>query len=163
MATSADRFGDDFGGEQMWGLKELPYPDAISMTPQTMGWMLLAAILLALAGWLGWRIYRRWKANAYRRNALASIEDMRSEPALAVDLPFLLRKTALMAFDRQTVASLRGKAWIGWLNETAAGTAFSDSDADSLDALAYSKQQIDGQRLRHLLENSRRWVERHDA
>ena len=163
MATSSDRFGDDFGGEKMWGLKELPYPEAIPMAPQTIGWLLLAIFVLALAGWFGWRTYRRWKANAYRRTALARIADMRTDPAHAVDLPFVLRKTALIAFDRKTVASLRGDAWISWLNETASGTAFSDSDAQSLDALAYSKLPVDGQRLSHLLENSRRWVERHHA
>ena len=60
----------------MWGLKELAWPEAIPFVPQTIGWLVVALVVLALLAWLAWRARRRWQNNAYRREALASIEAM---------------------------------------------------------------------------------------
>lgn len=163
MATTAERFGDKFGGERMWGLQELPYPDAIAFTPQTAGWLLVAALLVGWLVWLGVRWRRRWKQNEYRRIAVSEIEEIRTSPENAAQLAFILRKAALVAYEREDVASLRGTEWVAWLNETAISGQFDEGDSDLLDRLAYSDQVVDPASLNHLLSASRTWVESHRA
>jgi hypothetical protein len=163
MESSRDRFGDDFGGEQMWGLKELAYPEAIPFWPQTIGWLIVGLLLLALLAWFVWRVRRRWVLNSYRREALLRLERMRADPALAKQLPFLLRRSALIASDRSTVASLRGVDWVRWLNKTAGREVFEQGAAEMLDRLSYSNAEIPPGEIEPLLAASRDWVRKHRA
>lgn len=163
MESTRDRFGDDFGGEQMWGLKELAWPDAIPFLPQTAGWLVVAFVMLALLAWLGWRARRRWMNNAYRREALASIEAMRADPAAAAQLPFILRRSALAAYERRDVASLRGAAWVAWLNESAGRELFTVDAAQMLDRLAYGRETPLPSDIEPVLVASRDWVRLHRA
>jgi hypothetical protein len=163
MDSTRDRFGDDFGGEQMWGLKELAYPDAIPFWPQTTGWLVVGVLLLALLGWFAWRFRRRWLQNAYRRDALSRIAAMDANPALAKRLPFILRRSALAAYDRSMVASLRGADWVRWLNETAKREVFKPDAAETLDRLAYSDADVSPGEIKPLLAASRDWLRRHRA
>lgn len=161
MSTTQEQFGDDFGGERMWGLKELPYPDAIPLTPQTVGWLVVALLAAAGIGWLAWRLRRRWLANGYRRQAAAALDEMAADPAKAANLPYLLRRTALTAYERRHVAGLRGKDWIGWLNQSAGRPIFSEDAANLLDQLAYSDAPVQADRTLRLVEVSRNWVRCH--
>ncbi|MEJ2140354.1 MAG: DUF4381 domain-containing protein [Gammaproteobacteria bacterium] len=163
MESARDRFGDDFGGEQMWGLKELAYPEAIPFWPQTTGWLVVGILLLVLLAGLAWRARRRWLRNSYRREALTSLEMMRSDPARVRQLPFLLRHAALAAYDRSSLASLRGDDWIRWLNQTAGREVFEHGAAETLDRLAYSKQEFAPDEIEPLLAASRDWVRLHRA
>jgi hypothetical protein len=163
MDSTQDRFGDDFGGEQMWGLKELAYPDAISFLPQTIGWLVVALVVLTLLAWLGWRARKRWLNNAYRREAVASIEAMRMDPAAAAQLPFILRRSALAAYERRDVASLRGAEWTGWLNESAGRELFTADASLLLDRLAYGREALSPADIEPLLAASRDWVRLHRA
>jgi hypothetical protein len=159
--STAERFGDDFGGERMWGLKELPYPDPIAFTPETGGWLVVAALLLLMALWLGWRLTRQWHANAYRRHALRTLRYLdRNEQAT---LPVVLRKVALLSSDRNTVAFLRGNEWIDWLNGCLGERVFLDGDADLLDQLAYAGRPLADAEWHRLLVASRTWVKLHHA
>lgn len=163
MDSTRDRYGDNFGGEQMWGLKELALPDAIPFLPQTIGWLVVALVLLALLAWLGWRVRRRWINNAYRREALASIEAMQKDPTAAAQLPFILRRSALVAYERRDVASLRGAAWTSWLNESAGRELFAADAANTLDRLAYGGEALSPADIEPLLAASRDWVRLHRA
>jgi LPXTG-motif cell wall-anchored protein len=119
----------------MWGLKELPLPEPISWLPATPAWLLVGALLLALFGWLAWRRQRSWQRAQYRREALARIAAMRGGSGALAELPLVLRATALAAYPREEVASLRGAAWLEWLNEN--GGRFEPGDEARLDQLPY--------------------------
>ncbi|PKH87304.1 DUF4381 domain-containing protein [Colwellia sp. Bg11-28] len=94
--------------EKPWGnylleaIVETKAPDMISFWPQTIAWQLLFILLIML---IIKKVYLSWKnyqANAYRREALVWLaqcslsneEDIRQ-------LPALLRKTAMLANNRQ--------------------------------------------------------------
>ena len=115
----------------MWGLKELAWPEAIPFLPQTIGWLVVALVVLALIAWMSWRARKRWHRNAYRREALASIDAMRADPAQAAQLAFVLRRSALAAYERSSVASLRGREWIRWLNESTGRELFAADEVES--------------------------------
>ena len=153
-----------FGSDRMWGLKELPLPEPVSWWPQTPGWFVLAVLVLLGLGWVGWRLWRRYQRNAYRRDGLAQLDAMLSDPTALNNLPFLLRKSALKAGARNQVAGLRGEDWIAWLNDSARRPLFKEFDGDALDRLAYAgdaDRAIDDAWARHLVEASKAWMRSH--
>ncbi|WP_085694139.1 MULTISPECIES: DUF4381 domain-containing protein [unclassified Pseudomonas] len=79
-------------------LKELGLPAPVSYAPQTWGWWALLALLLAAAALIGFRRYRQWQRNRYRREALLRLAQLRSRSddlrALR-ELPELLKRVAL--------------------------------------------------------------------
>lgn len=103
-------------------LKDIATPTPVSWMPQTWGWLAVASFFLAIV--LLWcaRAYRRWKRNAYRREALKLLDeievDLRSPDARgqAVNrLTELVKRTALAAWPRKDVAAITGRDWIRFL------------------------------------------------
>lgn len=165
MDSSRDRFGDDFGGERMWGLKELPLPESPPWWPVAPGWYFVAGFVLLLLAYLVWRQYRAWRRNQYRRDALAQLSRMTPDPGEAKKLPFLLRRTALLAYPRVQVASLRGREWMSWLNGSAGSDIFVAEDADTLDKLAYAPDRAlpAADQVARAIAAARRWTRLHRA
>ncbi|WP_064118274.1 DUF4381 domain-containing protein [Pseudomonas fluorescens] len=79
-------------------LKELSLPAPVSYAPQTWGWWVLLGLLIVLAIVVGVRRYRQWHRDAYRREGLARLAQLRSRSddlnALR-ELPALLKRVAL--------------------------------------------------------------------
>lgn len=95
-------------------LRDIVTPEPVSWWPLAPGWwvvILVGCLLAAIAAWRGWR---RWRANAYRREALSKLERAESIAAVAN----LLKRTALGAYPRSSVASLSGDAWCRFLTES---------------------------------------------
>ena len=155
-----------FGSDRMWGLKELPLPEPVSWWPQTIGWYLLAVLILLWLSWWCFRSYKRYQANQYRRDGLINLERMRIDGHLLVKLPQLLRYSALQSAPRQNVASLSGAQWIDWLNESANDELFTISDDQLMQQLAYQpeyQQQISQARIDRLIDASQKWMKSHHA
>jgi hypothetical protein len=88
---------------------------------------------------------------------------MHADPAEAAQLPFILRRSALAAYERRDVASLRGVEWTGWLNESAGRELFTADAALMLDRLAYGREALPPAEIEPLLAASRDWVRLHRA
>jgi Domain of unknown function (DUF4381) len=93
-------------------LHDVVLPAAVPWWPPAPGWYVVLALLLALAGWLAWRIWRSRRANAYRRAALRELAGLHEAPAIAE----LLRRTALAGAARRSVAAHTGTGWTDWLD-----------------------------------------------
>jgi len=108
--------------------------------PLAPGWYLLAACLVALLVFLALHQGRRWRQNRYRRQALQELSSIREAGAAgrARELPALLKRTALSAWPRASVASLSGAAWHRFLDETAGMDSFRAGSGATLDSLAYA-------------------------
>ena len=157
MTSTAERFGDQFGAERMWGLKELPFTEAVSLFPLAPGWYVVIGVVLLVILSGCWRWWIRWRKNVYRRDALAALRD--ADPQ---QLPFVLRKAALQGFPRADVAGLRGADWIGWLNETGGAKIFDDGDAAVLDEVAYAARPgVSAEDIKRLVGAAETWVRRH--
>jgi hypothetical protein len=164
---------EGFGNPWMANLDEIGLPDPVAMTPQTAGWAILAGLVVALVIWFAWRAYGRWRAAAYRREALGRIDAIeaamsvpdRRRLALAA-LPPLLKRTALAAYPRAQVASLTGETWLAFLDGTIGATEFSRGPGRLLLDLAFAppggvvRSEAEA---RELLSLMRRWVRRHRA
>ena len=54
-------------------LHDIALPEPVSWMPQTIGWLVLLGLMVVLGAWLTFTMYRRHKANRYRRLALLEL------------------------------------------------------------------------------------------
>jgi hypothetical protein len=145
-------------------LQDIVEPPPVSMAPSTWGWTALAGLLLALVALAAWAWLRHRRRTAYRRAALAELSALApalsggEAPALAA-LAELIRRTALVAFPRERIATLTGNGWIAFLDRT--GGSFAPFGA-ALAAGPYAADPpaFDGPGL---LRAARHWIARHHA
>jgi hypothetical protein len=153
------------------GLADIETPPPVAWTPQTWGWIALAAILLALAAWTLWRLHRSREANRYRVEALAALTPLapllwqperRGEALGAVGE--VLKRTALAAFPRSEVAGLSGPTWTAFLRRHAPDD-LAPAAVTLLDDLEYRGPSALGAMSSSdalaAFEAARRWIERH--
>jgi hypothetical protein len=150
------------------GLVDIPLPPPVSLWPQTWPLRIAIAVLLATAIVGLWRLIRRWQVNRYRRQALAELSriertcDPDNAPAeLVARLSMLVRRTALAAFPRESVAPLAGAAWLAFLDRTASGVQFSQGPGRLLASAPYQSTAPDGAELRSLTDLVRHWIRGH--
>lgn len=148
----------------------LPYP--VSWMPQTIGWYAVFGIILLATGWWVYGRFRRFRANRYRRLALAELEVIERElrqpekraNALA-EIPVLLKETALSASPRTDVADLSGEKWLSFLDKTLGGKNFTEGEGRLLPELAYAPVQRTVQfsdvQIGKLLQLVRHWIKIH--
>ena len=103
-ATTSAKLPEEFGNPWMSNLREIEPPESVPFTPETIGWYVLAGLVVFALLWFAWRLWLRWRADAYRRVALRELAEM--EPGAPQDLPALLKRVALAAYPRSRVAEL---------------------------------------------------------
>ena len=137
-------------------LQELGLPAPVSYWPQTWGWGVLLGLVVVSLLILGGRQWLRWRRDAYRREALArlnNLQDMR-------ELPELLKRVALSmpltTEEHQRVPTLSGADWQAFLQRHAGGPLPEDLSR-RLAELAYGNPSPDPQ----LLAQCKAWVEQH--
>ncbi len=129
-------------------------PEAVSLMPQTWGWAALGVVVLILAAAAGYRLYRRYRANAYRRDALRELDLAGDDPALIAEV---LRRTALAAYPRGEVASLAGDDWLGFLDAQIPEPGFRAGPGRIIATAAYRPSSPEPS----LPGLARRWVRAH--
>lgn len=165
-------FDSDFGNPQVQGIKEIILPEPVSYTPQTVGWWILFGVVGLLFTWWAWRRYVTWRRNRYRREALIELAEIEQQlnrkleriSALAA-LSALVKRTAIHAFGRSSVAELSGKVWLEFLDKTGATNDFSLGPGRLLPEFAYSKQEIlnemSNETIDQVLIVVKDWIRRH--
>ena len=152
-------------------LAEIPLPAPVPYTPQTIGWLVVAILLVACAGYLGWRLYKRRAANQYRRAALeelAAIVQRSGDPsarsAALAALPALVKRTALACEPRAQIASLSATEWLAFLDRTLTPGSFTSGPGALLQRIAYDDpSSIPDDQIAGLVALLQRWIERHHA
>jgi hypothetical protein len=150
-------------------LRELPLPAAVSYVPQTIGWLFVALLLIALLGAFAWRAWRRYERARYRREALAelarieaNLNDDATRAAALGRIGPLIKRTALAAAPREQVASLSGAAWLAYLRTHG---AFDDESGALLYTVSYAPASriatISPQQAQRLAQAARGWIESH--
>jgi len=147
-------------------LHPLREPALIGWWPPAPGWWILAG--LAILGLLAllWFLLRRYRANAYRRQALAQLHELheafvatRNPGEYTAGINALLKSVALHAYPRRDVAPTNGDAWLQFLNaRVRAGERF---QADYTSA-AYRREspELDMEQVQRAARN---WIKRHEV
>jgi hypothetical protein len=95
-------------------LRDIVIPEPPPLWPLAPGmWVLLGLVFLTLL-LITWQWRAARKRNAYRKAGLALLNNARS----ARDISVLVKRVALAAFPRESVASLYGDEWAAFLNKT---------------------------------------------
>mgnify|MGYP000644993768 CR=1 FL=1 len=159
-------FAKPWGNYLLEKLVETQAPESISWLPQTLGWKLLAGIALLLLIRKSYRLYQDYQRNTYRREALAWLKQCQQTDGfdLYMQLPSLLRKTALNAYKRTEITQLTGIQWEQWLDRQCQQTSFSTSCPNVLHQLSYKPinlEDVHTDQYQVLLEQIRLWIKHH--
>jgi hypothetical protein len=153
-------------------LKDIDVPSPVSMRPETWGWYaLILMVVLLFALLVAWR-FRRYRAQRYRREALAELakiapkfDDPLTSESAVDELNALLKRTALARWQRADVAALSGAAWIKFLNDHAGETGIDGPLARMLDDIEYQSdwhiRRLPFNTGKTLVEAARKWIGTH--
>ncbi|HMM67232.1 MAG TPA: DUF4381 domain-containing protein [Dokdonella sp.] len=111
-------------------LRDIHLPADPSWWPPAPGWWLLALVATGLLLFAARVLLRRWRKRRWRRLVLAELERIAEQQAstpdsvrLAADVSQLLRRASRLV--DAGAASLRGEAWVTFLDSVLAGEDFS--------------------------------------
>lgn len=152
-------------------LKDIAVPAPVSWMPQTWGWLLLAVVvaLTAALAFLAW--LRRYRANAYRREALRlmeCIDKLMRDPSTRAEgadqLAAVLKRAAVAGWGRAPVASLSGAAWVRFLDDHDDMRA-KQALRELLDDLEYhgnaGLDAMQSEEVEGISAAAKHWIERH--
>ena len=140
--------------------------------PIAPGWYLIGAFLVGVIVFFVLRNLHKRKVNKYRRDALIqlsvlqknTLDNKEAEKALRA-LPVLIKSTALQAYPRKKIASLYGKSWIDFLNETLRTQCYSKEDGALLAQLSYGTPtdiiDVSRRQSTQLFDHVRYWILHH--
>jgi hypothetical protein len=152
-------------------LHDIIVPSPVPWWPPTIGWYVVGAFLLYILGVLAIRACVRWRASCYRREALYELDrivsvlrqpEQRAEAIAA--MAGLLKRAAVTAFPRDRVASLSGRAWLAFLDQTGQTKAFTTGAGPWLEKVAYDPRcakSVPAEAIEQLEIIVRHWLSRH--
>lgn len=138
-------------------LHDLALPPEPSWWPLAPGWYVVIGLLLLALLVLLISVWRRWRANGYRRAALGELTTAQDPSAIAE----LLRRTALATTPRTRIAGLTGAPWIDWLEAQCPGP-MPDGVRAQLTQGVYGPSGEEGE-VRALRQYAAEWITRHRA
>lgn len=143
-------------------LKDIHLPQPIDFWPPAPGWWLLAVLLPLLALLIRF-VYKRMRLRTAAKTAAKLLAEIRlnnqsdSGQTLAA-LSALLRRVAISTAPRQDVASLRGAAWLAYLDRSLADAPFSQGPGRCLADGHYRQTPPAEAELEALFELCERWL-----
>jgi hypothetical protein len=119
--------------QELAALRDIHLPAPINWWPLALGWYVLGLVVLALFFFFVFFLVRYYLNNRKRRQALQLLKKYQEEyqmdgngQLMAARVSELLKRVALVYFERSRVASLQGDKWIDFLNHTGKGLDFKE-------------------------------------
>lgn len=128
-------------------LHDIVLPEAPGFWPPAQGFWILVALVLMLILTAAWQILRSRQRNAYRRAGLILLASAKT----VYEVNVILKRVALAAFPRATVAHLHGEPWRHFLESTCRSQTFA----------ALQQGADDRPPDQALLTAARTWIRRH--
>ena len=138
-------------------------PVRVSYWPLQPGWYLLIAIVLILLLLMVWKRYKRWLKDAYKREAIKSIQTLSNDKDFFFQLNQIIKAVAIKSYGREKVASLAGKEWTTFLQKSEETVVFSSNILKSLESQQYQKRenQTENSVIDMYKLESIKWIKKH--
>lgn len=140
--------------------------EAIQFSFNSAGWYILGGLLLLFALWLIISSLKKYRKNAYRRQALKELRTISENSgqehssSLLNNVLALLKMVAMKAFGRERVASLHGEEWLEYLESTGTNTAFMEYKGTILNTV-YQGTSVSKDETESLMSLAKRWIKTH--
>jgi hypothetical protein len=152
-------------------LRDIALPPPVPWWPPAPGWYAVAAVLFVIVAALSIRWFLRYRADRYRREALAELDRIARGVGSPEDRPAALRATAVLvkrvalaAFPRERVAGLSGDAWRGFLEGCVKGEIFTSAMVETMESAMYREARgtrPDEDEMRGIFAAARSWIRSH--
>mgnify|MGYP005989621759 CR=1 FL=1 len=144
---------------------EVSRPENISWWPETLGWQILLFLFVLFICYRFYRVFKHYMDNAYRRWANLQLSLLTQSTEDLQKLPILLKKTAIYAYKRESVAELTGLALETWLDKECSQTEFSKTPISGLlNHLAYSPTpELTTMQFNELKQQINQWIKYHQG
>lgn len=128
--------------------------------PPATGWWVLTVLVIVLLTLSGRQLIRMWRRHQLRKCILEELDalDDRSPAEVAAGVSTLLRRVALMCYERRKVAPLSGNAWLSFLDSTGGNGAFSNGIGNVLATAPYAAHEVTNTNSDALLTLARHWI-----
>ena len=145
-------------------LRDIHGAPPVSWWPPAPGWYAIAAVLLLAIMVYAISLIRRYRANQYRREALAELSSLETQSDALIHVADLLKRTAMTFSGRPSVAALTGEQWVTWLNGQCGQPLFQGRPAELLAQSIYRNDvKSSAQDIQNLVQVCRRWITNHRA
>lgn len=130
--------------------------------PPAPGWWLLAGLLLVALVLLGRYLLKQRRQRRLRRRLYAELDalDGHSPAEVATGVSMLLRRVALMRYERNQVASLTGRDWLAFLDARGGNGEFVDGVGTVLATAPYAAHDLTNANSAALIDLARQWIKR---
>lgn len=148
---------------------QLIEPTSVKFSFGAPGWYVLGVLFLLVLVCAAWLLYRYYKRNKYRAEAVKQLQVLQSQFAasgaqaqLVYEVNMLLKRVAMARYHRHATAGVRGNVWIAYLNQTANEQLFDEADAKLLTDHIYATHAvIPAEKADDFAEKAKRWMKTH--
>lgn len=142
-------------------LQDIAEPAPLPWWPPAPGWYYVFALLSIWTFVFLFRAWQRWRANAYRRQAMSELEKLPQGDLVGIST--LLKRVALVAYPRRRVASLSGTTWTDFLSQTCQKCDFSHGEVAKIGTAAYvdANRTCDPSTWQEVYRVSKVWISHH--
>jgi hypothetical protein len=135
-------------------LHDLAVPPPVPWWPPTPGWWIVIGMVAAGLTVMLVKALIHWQTNRYRREALDLLDDPATPPS---EWPGLIKRCALAAWRRTSVAPLTGPEWDAFFARSLRKATHPSGTGSRIEELAFAKDS-DGSGLK---EATRDWIKHH--
>jgi len=143
-------------------LKDIHLPDTISGWPPAIGWWLVAISIPLVLFFLYWLYKRLTRKTALKtaKKTLAMIRHygVKDNDKKLRELSVLIRRVAISTSPRAQVASLTGREWLAFLDQSVTGSPFSQGCGQLLAEAAYRKNTPTESEISQLISLCDDWL-----
>ncbi|WP_075591285.1 DUF4381 domain-containing protein [Labilibacter marinus] len=134
-------------------------------TMDAIGWKILLGILICTIVYFLYKQWLQYKRNAYRRNAITNIQKIALSSnldlwQLIAQTMLILKRTALITYDRKMVASKEGDEWLHFLDASLKDAFFIKHKEQIMSAVYKNKIEQDFNK-NEFTQASINWIKRH--
>ncbi len=146
-------------------MHDILVPPAVSFWPLAPGWFALALLFLTTMLHLGLKLWAKYRANSYRREALQELVTLAKSESVEeiVRLLNLMKRVALQHFGREKVASLSDVHWWEFVEQHSKVKIDNTLRIVSQEVLYSSGAEVSKEAVEKMRTLTKLWINTHGA